>query len=145
MSAGTERICCVRTGKQTNSGGLGKWLAVVAGTNQNELAKAGANVGILGITLEIVTATDRPQQYCMACGCCVLPWTASASIGRLTGGVPTQIITAANGKCAKLPTAPGDYTVVGEMDNDSADASGDGDVVHVKLYGAPLTVTVPGS
>ncbi len=139
MAAGTARYEGIRCATAHDTGGIGKYLAVKAGAVADEVALAGANARILGVTIEAVTATDAPIQYCYRG---VVPWTASGAINRLTSSVPTRIVSAASGKCQALPTSADTYWVVGEMDNSSADATTDGDIVHVKLFETPYPVTV---
>lgn len=137
---GGERHLETRCGICDDTGGINKYLAVTPGTVQGHITIAGANEPrISGVTIEDTDAVNIPCKY--ACRGSVY-WQASAAIDRLTSTLPTQIIGAASGQCAKLPTTNGTWYVVGEMDPDSDSAAAGNDIVLVRLYDNPVTVTI---
>lgn len=142
MAYGVPRWEEIRSGKNTGASGTGKNLCVKAGTNQGEIATGSDNARILGVTIEEMTTQNRMQEYCCDG---VVAVEAHAAINRLTSSAPTRLVAAASGRVKALPSEAATYWVIGEMDNMSAAAAAQGDIVHMLLYEEAQSVTVTGS
>lgn len=118
--------------KLVDANGIGKYLAVKADSTggQNDVTIAGAATDrILGVSAQVYDAAGDIEVLEGS----VIPMVSSAAIARFTGGKPTRVVGAANGRIAALGSTVGTHEVFGEVHASSPAASDAGQVVWIKV------------
>lgn len=128
--------------KLVDANGIGKYLAVKADSTggQNDVTIAGAATDrILGVSAQQYDAAGDIEVLEGS----VIPMVSSAAINRFTGGKPTRVVGAANGRVAALGSTVGTHEVFGEVHASSPAATDAGQIVWIKVQ-RQVVVIAPG-